>query len=311
MTTLETVAPTALPQDDPSIRIGDITLAISCARNVCLINPDPTYHAFLSGAIARNNKSQIHARLILGKMPDLSGLQKIFDTRESWTLYGDAGEYWISLHPAMYPDPFWIARFDRRASRVVVYCSASHPSAEKNKIDLVNPLCYPLDQLLFMYHLAYRDGVMVHAAGISLSGRGFIFPGCSGVGKSTLARLFADGRIGAALSDERVIVRRTDVGLQVFGTPWAGTEGMAGNGRAPLAGMFFLKQGKSNRLQELSAEQALERLLQVVSIPWYDQEAMSRIILFSKSIVSQIPAYELNFKADASAVDFLVQSLSV
>jgi hypothetical protein len=193
----------------------------------------------------------------------------------------------------------------------VVYCREVPRSAGQKKFEIANPLCYPLDQLLFMYYLAYNEGVMVHAAGIELAGRGLIFPGCSGAGKSTLARLFANSQIGKALSDERVIVRRTDAGLEVFGTPWSGTEGIACNARAPLTGMFFLRQDLQNRLQKLSAQQALERLLPVVSIPWYDPEVMSRIILFNKQLVAAVPAYELSFKADQSMIDFLVQSVPV
>jgi hypothetical protein len=290
------------------LQIAAVTIAISYDPFISLRNQDPLYRSFFDGPGAGKNNSQIQARLVLGKMPDLSRLQKLFDTRESWFMYDDARGYWISFHPALHPHPFWIARFDRRVERVIVYCgSPLLVAAGKKKINLSNPICYPLDQLLFMYHLAYRDGVLVHAAGIDLEGRGLIFPGCSGAGKSTLARLFATCRIGKLLSDERVVVRRSGVGWQVFGTPWAGTEDIASNGRAPLAGMFFLKHGERNRLRALTAENALERLLPILSIPWYDHEVMSRIVLFAKAMVAQVLAYELTFKADPSVVDFFWQ----
>jgi hypothetical protein len=291
------------------LQIAAVTIAISHDPSIGLRNHDPLYRTFFNGAGAGKSNSRIQARLILGKMPDLSRLQKLFDTRESWSMYGDARGYWISFHPALHPYPFWIARFDHQASRVIVYCGSPLLVAGGKKISLANPICYPLDQLLLMYHLAYRDGILLHAAGIDLAGRGLIFPGMSGAGKSTISQLLAEAKIGNLLSDERVIVRKIDGILQIFGTPWAGTKGIVRNGSAPLAGMFFLKKGARNRLRVLTAENALELLLPILSIPWYKHEVMARIIAFAKILVARIPAYELSFKADASAVDFLVKNI--
>jgi hypothetical protein len=304
---LEAKAPLPFSLHCRYLQIAAVTIAISHDHFINLHNQDPIYRSFFDAADAEKNNSQIQVRLVLGKMPDLSRLQKLFDTRASWSIYGDARGFWLSFHPALHHHPFWIARFDRQARRVIVYCGSQLAVPGGNKNDLANPICYPLDQLLFMYHLAYCDGVLVHAAGSDLAGRGLIFPGCSGAGKSTLARLFVDCRIGKLLSDERVIVRQTGAGWQVYGTPWAGTEDIASNSYAPLSGMFFLKHGKCNHLQALTAENALERLLPILSIPWYDSEVMSRIVIFAKHLVANVPAYEMSFKPDRSAVDFFLQ----
>ena len=72
-------------------------------------------------------------------------------------------------------------------------------------IDL--PLMYPLDQLLLMYYLSKRKGLLVHAAGMVLGGRVYLFAGVSGAGKSTISELLVRARIGKVLSDERMIVR--------------------------------------------------------------------------------------------------------
>jgi hypothetical protein len=307
MTVVEESDPVSMLWNCQSFQIAAVDMVISHDPSVNLLNNDPVYRNFCAGKVVEKSTSRILARLVMGKMPDLSRLQKLFDTRESWSIYGDARGFWITFHPALHSRPFWIARFDRQASRVIVYCGSPLRAPGENKINIDNPICYPLDQLLFMYHLAYHDGVLVHAAGIDLNGRGLIFPGCSGAGKSTLARLFAAGRIGKLLSDERVALRQTGAGWQVFGTPWAGTEGIAANGCAPLAGMFFLKHGERNHLRDLSAENALERLLPILSIPWYDHEVLSRIVTFAKQMLARVPAYEMSFMPDRSAVDFFLQ----
>ena len=130
-----------------------------------------------------------------------------------------------------------------------------------------------------------------------------IFPGASGAGKSTFSLLLAEAKIGQLLSDERVIVREIDGTMQAFGTPWAGTAGIARNGSAPLGGIYFLKHGQSNHIEKLAAGEALDKFLPLVSIPWYDPDTMARIIAFAKHLITQVPVYEMSFKPDRSAVD--------
>jgi hypothetical protein len=115
--------------------------------------------------------------------------------------------------------------------------------------------------------------------------------------------MLADAGIGRLLSDERVIVREMDGCMQVFGTPWAGTAAIARNADAPLAGIYFLKHGRDNHIEKLSAHEALDRLLPLVSIPWYDPDTMSRIVAFAKRVTARVPAYDMSFKPDRSAVD--------
>jgi hypothetical protein len=172
---------------------------------------------------------------------------------------------------------------------------------------LDNPVCYPLDQLLLMYFLATRQGVLTHAAGVVRGGKAMIFPGCSGAGKSTFSQLLAAARVGKLLSDERVIVREINGTMRAFGTPWTGTAGIARNVNAPLAGIYFLKHGQRNHMRKMAAKDILDRLLPLLSIPWYDPDTMSPIIAFAKHLVARVPAYEMSFKPDRSAVDFFWQ----
>jgi len=305
---LEAAEPIISPQDGCWLHIASVGIEISPDPGIHLLDPDPLYRKFFGGVAVEKSISRIRARLVLGKMPDLSRLQKLFDTRESWSIYSDPRGYWIRFQSVLQADPFWIARFDRQASRVVVYCGSPLIVTSGGGNDLANPICYPLDQLLLMVHLGYRDGLLVHAAGIDLDGRGFIFPGCSGAGKSTLTRLFAMEGRGNLLSDERVVLRLAGAGWQVYGTPWAGTAGIGSNGRAPLAGMFFLRHDQENQICKITADNALERLLPILSIPWYDHEVMSRVIAQAKQLTANVPAYELSFKPDSSALDFLIES---
>jgi hypothetical protein len=289
------------------LRIAEVTLAVHCDFPWHLQTLEPLYRHFSHAASTGNLPPDIDIRLVADAMPPMRHLKKIFDTRESWSLYSDAKTFWLSMAPPQRAKPFWIARFDRRVKRVTVYVEPALSRREKKKVELYNPICYPLDQLLLMYFLASRRGLLAHAAGMVRKGQAMIFPGHSGAGKSTFALLLAEAKAGKLLSDERMVVRELDGSLQAFGTPWAGTEDIASNGCAPLAGIFFLKHGERNHLRELTAESALECLLPILSIPWYDPEVMSRIIAFAKHLLAKVPAYEMSFKPDRSAIDFFLK----
>jgi hypothetical protein len=172
-----------------------------------------------------------------------------------------------------------------------------------------NPLAYPADQVLLMYLLARRCGAIFHAAGFGWRGCGFVFLGRSGAGKTTLSRLLL-GRPGwEPLSDDRVIVRRIGEGHLLFGTPWPGEAGLAENGWFPLNGLCFLRQGSVNRLAALQPRAALERILPLSSIPWFDREALGPVLDFLGSLAAAVPAWDLEFRDDASVAELLEDCL--
>lgn len=246
----------------------------------------------------------ISVHLVLGRLPALERLEKIFDTNESWSLFRDKKYRWVSYQPPSHPKPFWIARFARGAKIVTVFCDPQDTAIGKKIVEIGHPIRYPLDQLLLMYFLAGRKGILTHAAGIVRKGQAFIFAGASGASKSTFSQLLAESGIGRLLSDERMVVREMHGIMQALGTPWAGTAGIAHNGQAPLAGIFILQHGPDNHIEKIGAGDALDNLLPMFSIPWYDPDTMPSIIAFAKRLVAKVPAYVMRFRPELSAADF-------
>jgi len=285
------------------LRIADALLAVAPVPAGRLRIANPLYRSFMVRETAKKENLKIEVCLESGQLPPLAGLEKIFSTDESWSMYRGENELWIVMAPPGQAEPFWIACFDRRVGQVTIYSRALQPLAGGNEtVDL--PLGYPLDQLLLMYFFAPRQGLLAHAAGMEYGDRAFLFTGASGAGKSTFSELLAGAKTGTILSDERMIVREIEGEMIAFGTPWAGTAGIARNGSAPLAGIFLLKHGRKNRIKKLAAAEALDRMLPLVSIPWYDPEPMMEIIAFAKRVVAAVPCYEFSFSPEPAAVDF-------
>jgi hypothetical protein len=151
---------------------------------------------------------------------------------------------------------------------------------------------------------------LVHAAGININGRCCVFPGRSGAGKSTLSRQFLNGTGAELLSDDRIILRKIDDIFKAFGTPWPGDAGIAENKNFPLYGIFFIHHAGENMIREIKPREAIERLMPVTSIPWYDEKTMSDILSICEDLVFNVPAYDLHFKPDKEVVDYLEKFVS-
>lgn len=261
-------------------------------------------------ATSRKGRGAVEVELdvVSGNLPDLSACERLFDG-QAWTLLAGDGAYYVALTPQA-PDvpPAWVARLDRTFTRGTIFCDDRLVRDHEGARAVVNPLLHRLDQMILMYVLARRGGALFHSAGIALDGRGFVFAGRSGAGKSTLARQFQDRKDLEGLrllSDDRMVVRKKAGRFLAFGTPWAGDAQIALNESAPLSALFFLHHGSSNRAEPVTPRDALEKLLPVMSIPWYDREMITSLTSFCEALVRRIPAYDLHFTPDAGVTAWL------
>lgn len=157
-------------------------------------------------------------------------------------------------------------------------------------------------RFLLQHTFINHHGLIIHAAGGSINGKGMVFPAVSGTGKSTLSHLLLPYPENQLFSEERIIMRRLDDGWHLWGTPWKGSGVIARNESAPLNALVFLSQAPETKITPLSTSAALRRLLETVSIPWYSQEWTDKGLAVCESLLRDIPAFELAFRPDETAV---------
>lgn len=290
---------------EANIEICGIHFVVTSRHDLSAQNIPATYRPFYKKNVSDAEVFNITVSNKAGILPNTDTLKKIFDSELSWSMYKDEDQYYLSLDPsAIFKKISCHAQFDARMSTATLY-NETADCGVNDSTGVLNPFCYPLDQILLMYILAGRQGALIHAAGMNVSGRGLIFPGKSGAGKSTLSRLFLGRDNIKLLSDDRMIIRKIDNRFLAFGTPWAGDAGIAENKSVFLDRLFFIHHANNNRLEEISPQKALERLMPVTSIPWYDREVMSDLLSFSEDLVMNIPSYDLYFRPDDAVVSFL------
>ena len=144
-----------------------------------------------------------------------------------------------------------------------------------------------------------HGGLLLHSAGALRDGRGYIFPGQSGTGKSTIAGLATPRE--TILSDEMVVVRKKEESYLVYSTPFYGTNPSAGrNIAAPLRAAFLPVKDQAVYLKEAKPAQVLSKLL--ASVLFFGQEpALSRRLMdIGADVVARVPFYEMHFRRDGS-----------
>lgn len=166
-------------------------------------------------------------------------------------------------------------------------------------------LPHPFEQLALIPTLARRGGFLVHACGVVVSGKGLVFAGHSGDGKTTLSRLLAKDGF-ELLSDERVAIRQSDDGtFRVHGTPWAGEGEVVSNGSVPLGGIFLLEKASEHRLVFAPAGELVAELLARSLVPYYLENEVTRILSLVERAALAVPMGALSFSLDTGLAPLL------
>ena len=294
-----------------NIEIADVNFTIHCSDASLLSEPQSSIYApFITDQPVQHTGSvTIDVNLEIEDFPSPEGLAEIFKGNGSWSMFMRGGEYYLSLNPDAVDGSECITCFEMPLEKAIVYCAKMDISEVEGTRMVRNPFTYPLDQLLLTFALAQRNGAVIHSSGVDFHGRGFLFSGRSGAGKSTLSRSFASKGY-EVLSDDRIAVRRIDNSFRIFGTPWSGEAGIARNKDLPLDGIFFIRHGTEHVIKKITPSEAVERLMPVTSIPWFDEKIMLSVLSFCEDVVSHVPAYELSFKPDNGVVGLFEEFIS-
>lgn len=298
---IETTSYAAPGVDRACVSIADITLAFE--------SHDPDLRLRIAGAMGKflidPREADVTVRTNWANLADIELGERLFDSGGIWKLYTDGHSYSYCL-AAPFSDwrPYRIARFNADFTDGEILCDRRYVTPDEP----VYPLEYPLDELLFVNLLAQGRGAEIHGCGLrDAEGNGYLFPGQSGAGKSTMARLWL-GREGVKiLSDERVVLRKADGQIWMHGTPWHGDAKLARADKAILNNIFFLRHGSANEIAPLSATEAAARLFACSFPPFHSADGVGFMLSFFADVIQSIPAHELRFLPDQRIIEMFEQ----
>jgi hypothetical protein len=279
------------------IRIAEIAIGIGYA--------DESLRRPLSETVRRFAVSSASPDLTITVAPIRESLPPtgriLFESAAVWRAYDDAGGFRIDCWSDLFGDvPYKAAFFDRefRTGRILVRPEVFEANPEMHALD------YPLDEVVVAHLLGRGRGVELHGCGIiDRDGRGQLFVGQSGAGKTTTARVWlADGDY-EIVSDDRVIVRYVEGEWRMFGTPWHGEAELSSPLSAPLGAIHLLVQASHTELVTLPPARAAAALFGCTFPPFYDADAVAFTLECLDRIVRDLPVRALRFLPDRSVID--------
>lgn len=190
--------------------------------------------------------------------------------------------------------------------------SVIEPSEGMRRLSLYIPDAMPLSEISFHINnalmLAYalftcsEQRLMVHASVIINDGKGYIFLGRSGTGKSTHARLWLKHIEGSRLlNDDNPVVYLKEGKVYVSGTPWSGKTPCYINEEYPLAGIVRLSQAPHNLIKAARGIQAYVSLKPSCSCMLWNKKMSDDLSDTVEKVVSIVPVWHLECLPDGDA----------
>ena len=234
------------------------------------------------------------AELRLGKEIYHRPPYAIHQQRDSWVYRG------IHSDDDAQTDPRSLVIVNKDYSHMTI-CRDGKAFAWKNLHSLTT---LPSDQILLAPALAEREACFMHSSAIVINGRGLLFVGHSEVGKSTMMKMLRGQ--GEILCDDRNIIRRWQDGFRIHGTWSHGELPDVSSAEAPLVGIFFLQQAKTNQLILInSMRERLDELLAHVVRPLLTADWWEKTLNLAGKIANEVPIYRLKFDKSGQVVDVL------
>ena len=184
-------------------------------------------------------------------------------------------------------------------------------SPENNNWDLylsgtgntVDPMDYPLDGLILYYLTVIHGDIMIHASGVSYKGKGYIFSGISGKGKTTMAGLW-DSHGARIIHDDRLIIRRKGSCYMMYNTPVYRNDQPR---KSYIDSIFLIDHGNENKILPVKGAAAITSLISnCIQHNWSDF-IIKRMLDSVVKVCTSVPVYYLWFRPDAKIIEYILQ----
>ena len=201
----------------------------------------------------------------------------------------------------------WMFRFSMSGDGEVVgafICDAAMQKAvlygEPSRFAIDNTL-----MLLFAFATANSRTLLFHASVIVREGKGYMFLGKSGTGKSTHAEQWLKAYADAErLNDDNPVVRVLEDGsVRVYGSPWSGKTPCYKVADAEVKALVQLAQAPKNEIRLLRPTQAYPYILSSVSGLKILPQMMDRLYETIAALLESTPVFFLDCLPNTDAAE--------
>lgn len=172
--------------------------------------------------------------------------------------------------------------------------------------------------LMVLYAIASApyNTALFHAAVVNYEGKGYMFLGKSGTGKSTHARLWLKYNEGSELlNDDNPVVRIENDAegngvTRVYGSPWSGKTPCYKNEVYPLGGFVMLSQAPYNKIERLRGVRAYAALVPCISGKRWESVIADGLHKTENALAMNVPVWYLECLPDEDAAKLCCETIS-
>lgn len=154
------------------------------------------------------------------------------------------------------------------------------------------------------------DTFVFHGSVIAVDGVGYLFTAKSGTGKSTHTKLWRKlfGNRAIMVNDDKPLIKCTDCGIMVYGTPYNGKHRLGNNIAVPLKAVCILERSEKNAIRRIDKSEAYPMLLQQVYRPM-DKTAFTKTLLLIDKLTEQVGLYKLGANMEPEAAEVAYKAM--
>ncbi len=247
---------------------------------------------------------------IVDELPKIGNTETLFitthfqDGSENWRLLKKGNTY---IYKSPLQDKKQLMLVNKTFNRVTAYLL---PKKDKGRVWNSSDIIYDFLQVLLINYFAQRnEGIFTHSIGVKdLDGKGLLFNGKSGAGKSTTARIWHKHSKAMVLNDDRIIVRKNNGKFFIYGSPWHGefSDYLASRiESAPLEKIFFIYHAPKNKVTQIPEKEAFNLLYPALFPTFWDKECLENIVSFCQDLIKNVSCYSLGFVNDKRVIEFV------
>ncbi len=259
------------------------------------------YEPFLS----EDSGTIVFVAELVEKMPDMSGKQLVTASciakdQPRIELYELDGQWLMEAAPDM-----------DAPARVYLLTDKAFSKAQFRVLGSSRFSVNTVLMLMFALSTACLDTLLMHASVTMKDGKGYLFLGKSGTGKSTHSQLWINNIGGCSLlNDDNPALRVVDGVTRVYGTPWSGKTPCYRNLDVPVGAIVDLHQAKKNAIRRQSMVEAYASIYVSFSGYRFIKSMANGFHATNEKIVSSVPCYSLDCLPNAEAAWLCYKTVS-
>ncbi len=281
--------------------VAGFKFAVEMSDNAAEWSELAHYEPFLS----EDSGTMVFVAELVEKMPDMSGKQLVTASciakdQPRIELYELDGQWLMEAAPDM-----------DAPARVYLLTDKAFSKAQFRVLGSSRFSVNTVLMLMFALSTACLDTLLMHASVTMKDGKGYLFLGKSGTGKSTHSQLWINNIGGCSLlNDDNPALRVVDGVTRVYGTPWSGKTPCYRNLDVPVGAIVDLHQAKKNAIRRQSMVEAYASIYVSFSGYRFIKSMANGFHATNEKIVSSVPCYSLDCLPNAEAAWLCYKTVS-